>query len=146
MALTMSWYGLGVSHVANAAEDWDTDAFSVTLHTSTYVPNQDTHDFGDDLTNEVANGTGYTTGGIALAGKTRTYDTATNEVRLDANDVTWNFTASKTFRYCVIRKVRGGAESANELVGYGDFGSDQTTSTDFTITWGATGIFKITAA
>lgn len=146
MALTMKWYGIGVSHVANAAVDWDTDTLKVQLHTATYTPNQDTDDFANDATNELANGNGYTTGGITLSSMTRTYDTGTNEVRLDAADVTWNFTASKTFRYAVIYKSRGGASSADELVGYGDFGSDQTVSTDFTITWGSSGILKITAS
>lgn len=146
MALTMKWFGIGVSHVNNAAVDWDTDTIQVSLHTSTYTPNQDTDDFFNDCTNELANGNGYTTGGIALASLTRTYDTATNEVRLDAADVTWNFTASKTFRYLIVYKKRGGASSADEVIGYGDFGSDQTVSTDFTVTWGATGILKTTAA
>jgi hypothetical protein len=146
MALTMKWFGKGLDHLANGAIDFDTDTIKASLHTSTYTPNQDTDDFFNDCTNELASGNGYTTGGATLASKTRTYDATSNEERLDAADVTWNFTASKTFRYLVIYKVRGGASTADEVIGYGDFGSDQTVSTDFTVTWHADGILKITAS
>lgn len=146
MAATTKWYGLGVSHVANGAVDWDTDTIKVSLHTSTYAPNQDTHDFFDDATNELGAGNGYTAGGVALTTKTRTYDAATNEVRLDADDPQWTgFTA--TFRYAVFRKARGGAASADELIGWIDFGGDvQVQAGTFTIQLDATGAFKITAA
>lgn len=146
MALTMSWFGNGLHHLANGAVDWDTDTIKITLHTATYTPNQDTDDFYNDATNELATASGYTSGGITLTSATRTYDSATNEERLDAADVTWNFSGSVTFRYAVIRKARGGASSADEIIAWGDFGSNQTLSTDFTIQWHANGILKITAA
>ena len=143
MAATILWFGEGASHVANAAVDWDTDTINVMLTTSTYVPNQDTHNFRDDVTNEIT-GTGYVAGGAALAGKTRTYDAGTNEVRLDATDLTWTgLDPAAAFRYGVIYKARGGAASADELVAYIDFGADQDPGgSDFTIQWAATGVLK----
>lgn len=144
--LTMAWFGKGLDSLCNGAIDWDTDTFKITLHTATYTPNQDTDDFFNDCTNELSTANGYTAGGATLASCTRTYDAASNEERLDASDTTWTITGSITFRYCVIRKARGGASSADEVVGYGDFGSNQTISTDILITWAATGILKITAS
>jgi hypothetical protein len=67
--------------------DWVTDTIKCTLHTATYAPNQDTHTFASDLTNELATGGGYTAGGVTLASKTTAYDSATNQTRLDAADV-----------------------------------------------------------
>lgn len=138
---TGKWYGLGARQQwsATAADrvDWVGDTIKVTLHTATYTPNQDTDDYFNDATNELAGGTGYTAGGETLASKTLTYDTASNTVRLDAADVTWTFSASKTFRYAVIRKDTGVA-TTSVLMGYVDFGSDQTTSGTFTLQWDAT--------
>jgi hypothetical protein len=145
MAVTTKWYGKGLSHLANGAIDFDTDTIKVMLTTSTYTPDQDTHDFRDDVTNEIS-GTGYTAGGATLASTTRTYDTATNEVRLDAADSSWT-SASFTARYAVFYKSRGGASSADELIGYINFESDQTVSSGtFTLQYASDGVFKITAS
>lgn len=62
-------------------------AATVMLATDSYVPDQDAHDFVNDVTNEAA-GTGYSAGGIVLTGVTVTLDTATNTLALDADDVT----------------------------------------------------------
>jgi hypothetical protein len=60
----------------NKEIDWDSDALVWTQHTSTYVPNQDTHAYVSDLTNELTTGGGYTAGGLAIASPTRTYTAA----------------------------------------------------------------------
>lgn len=146
MAVTAEFFGLGVSHIANAAIDWDTDTIKVLLTTSSYTPDKDAHNFRDDVTDEVANGNGYTTGGATLANKARSYDTATNEVRLDADDPSWTG-ASFTARRAVFYKSRGGASSADELIGWIDFGgNEQVTSGTFTIQFDSTGAFKFVVA
>jgi hypothetical protein len=54
-----------------------------------------------DLTNELANGNGYTTGGIALTGVTWTESSGT--VSFDCDDAAMTASgATKTWRYCVI--------------------------------------------
>lgn len=146
MAVSASWYGKGLQAALMGGVDLDSDTIKVTLHTATYTPDQDAHDFFDDATNELATASGYTAGGVALASKAASYDTASNEVRLDADDVAWTFSGSVTFRYAVIRKARGGASSADELIGWVDFGSSQTVSVPFTIVWAATGLLKVTAS
>lgn len=128
------------------AIDLDTDTFKLMLTTATWTPNQDTNDFRDDVTNELAAANGYTTGGVTLASVTVTYDSATNEVRWDAADSTFNFTGSVTFRRGAFYKSRGGASSADELVGYIEWDSDQTVSTTYTIQWDPTGILKTTVS
>jgi hypothetical protein len=145
MAVSAKWYGKGVDHVLNGALDWDADTIHVSLHTSTYTPDQDADDFFNDATNEISGG-GYPAGGNALASKTRTYDGASNTIKLDAADSSFTFTASKTFRYAVIYKKRGGAASADELLGYVDFGTDQTTDQTYNIVWHADGILKAVVA
>jgi hypothetical protein len=143
MAATITWYGEGASHVFNGAVDWDTDAIKIMLVGSAYAPNQDTHNFRDDVTSEIT-GTGYTAGGAALANKVRTYDGASNEVRLDADDLTFTgLDPATAFRHGVIYKSRGGAAGVDELVAWIDFGADQDPGgSDFIIQWATTGILK----
>ena len=81
-------YGNFLVKALNKEVDWDTDTIKVALTTSSYTPNQDTHDYFNDVTNEVT-GTGYTAGGNTLASKTITYDDANNVIILDAADSTW---------------------------------------------------------
>lgn len=60
------WYRQGLAKAMNKEVDWDTDAFKLTLHTSTYAPNLDTHAYVSSLTNELATAGNYTSGGFAL--------------------------------------------------------------------------------
>ena len=101
------------------------------LVTSTYSPNKDTHDYRDDVTNEVS-GTGYTAGGQAVT-VTVTDDTANDRQDVSFTDVSWA-SSTITARAAVIYKSRGGASSADELVCYIDFGADvSTTAGTFTL-------------
>lgn len=119
-------YNSCLDDMAKGAIDFDTDTFKTLLVTSSYTPNKDTHDKRDDVTNEVANGNGYTTGG-ATSACTVTKDTANDKVTLSFAAVSWS-TATITARGAVIYKSRGGASSADELVAYIDFGGDVSSS------------------
>lgn len=143
MAVTAFWYGQALSKALSKQIDWANDSIKVMLCTATYVPNQDTHVYKDvSVTNE-ATGTGYTTGGVALASKTMTYDNTTNKTTLDAADVTWA-SSTITARYAVIYDDTPATNKP--LLGYVDFGADQSSSSgNFTISWDAAGIFTITA-
>lgn len=150
MAVTSKWYGKALEgqYGTTAARrvDWATDTIKVALCTSSFTPNQDTQDFYDDLSNEVANGNGYTTGGATLGTKSVNYDASTNVMSLRAAASTWS-AATFTCRYAVVYKDTGSA-ATSPLLGYTDFGGDeQVTSGTFTITWDATdGVLKITAS
>src|SRR5690606_7830921 len=99
MAVTAKLYGLFLKSLANKEIDLETDTLKVMLCTSSYSPNQDTHQYKSSVTNEVS-GTGYTAGGKTLTGVTVTYDTGTNTLTLDADDVTWS-SSTITARYAV---------------------------------------------
>jgi hypothetical protein len=115
-------YNSCIDELARADIDFELDTFKAMLVTSTYTPDKDTHDFRNDVTNEVANGNGYTTAG-ATSTVTVTKDTANDKVTIQFGAVSWA-TSTITARGCVYYKSRGGASSADELVAYNDFGSD----------------------
>lgn len=129
-------------NIMNGTIDLDTDTIKVMLVTSAYTPDQDAHDFRDDVTNEVS-GTGYSAGGAALANKAVTADNTDNEGVFDADDLTWS-TSTITARGAVLYKSRGGASSADELICYLDFGADKSSSGgNFTLQWAAEGIINL---
>ena len=144
MAVTALLYGSFPAKLANKEIDWDTDTVKVALCTSTYSPNQDTHDYFNDVTNEVS-GAGYTAGGATLGSKSVNYTSGTNTQAFDAADTVWS-TATITARYAVIY-VSTGTSSTSPLIGYVDFGADvSSTAGDFTIQWAAGGVFTIAVA
>ena len=110
---------------ANGSIDFDTDTFKVLLTTSSYTENKDTHDFRDDVTNEVT-GTGYTAGGNTVTVSV-TLDTANDRVDISLGGTTWT-TSTITARKAVYYKARGGLSSADELIAVNDFGSDVVSS------------------
>jgi hypothetical protein len=145
MAVTALLYGkLWENQFGSSAINWSSDTIKVALATSTYTPNQDTHDFFNDVTNEVT-GTGYTAGGATLGSKTATYTSGTNTCAFDAADTSWT-TSTITARYAIIYKSTGTA-STSPLIGYVDFGADVSSSGGtFSITWDSAGIFTLTVA
>jgi hypothetical protein len=157
MTVTSAWFGLALAHSwggVTAGEtqyfiDYLSDTIKVSLHTSSYTPNQDTAEFWSACTNEVSNN-GYTTGGATLGTKTLTYTAGTNVLMFDAADPTWTAGAawSSYPRIAVIYKV-GGTAATSPVMGYIDFGANVTTiaSTNiFTIIFATAGIFTITPA
>lgn len=147
LAVTGFWYGNGVKHVVTDAI-WTSDTIKVALTTSTYTPDQDAHEFFSSVTNELATANGYTAGGLTLGTKSVAYDATTNQTRFIAANAQWTATAgnSITARKAIIYKSTGTA-STSPLLGWVDFGADVTATGDnFTITWDATGVLRITAS
>jgi hypothetical protein len=138
-------YGNFLLKALNKEVDFDTDTIKVALVSSSYTPDQDAHDYLNDVSTYEVSGTGYTAGGNTLASKTATYDSANNVIVLDAADTTWA-SSTITARYAAIYDSTG-TSSTSALIGYVDFGSDQSsTNGNFTITWDSTGIVRITVA
>lgn len=134
MSGTWHWYGTAIEKMAEGSIDLDTDTFKLMLTTSTYTPNQDTHAFRSDVTNEVGASGTYAAGGATLAGGTFAYDTASNEYRIAWTSPSFT-SATITARTAVIYKSRGGAATADELVAYCTEASDVTsTAGTFTVT------------
>lgn len=103
--------------------DYQTDVFKVMLVTSVYVPDFETDDRRDDVTNEVV-GAGYTAGGDVTT-LTETDDTVNNRLDYAVADVDWP-ASSITARGAVIY-VDKGASANDILCAYVDFGSDKST-------------------
>lgn len=142
-AVTGFMYGVPVKNQydGTAVVDFDTDTIKVALLTG-HTPNQDAHDFFNDVSANQITGTGYTAGGATLGTKTATYDTASDQTRLDAADTTWT-TSTLSATHAVVYKDTGTA-STSALMGLLDFGATVTTTAGtFQITWDATGIIVI---
>lgn len=145
MAVSAKVYGLAQQSLANKEIDWDTDTIKVMLCTSTYTPNQDTHRYKSDVTNEVT-GTGYTAGGATLTSCTVSYNSTGNVLTLDAADASWA-TSTITARYAVIYDSTPATDATRPLIAYVDFGADVISSGGtFSIVWDAAGIVTLTAA
>ena len=106
------------------ATDWLSDTIQATLHTTTYTPNIDTHELAADLTNEVANANGYTTGGVTLASKTVSYNATGNVTTFGCATFSWTASGGDIqFRYVVVWNT---TPVGDPLIGYVDYGSTQT--------------------
>jgi len=119
--------------------DFDTDTLKLALVTSAYVPAATTHDFFDDITNEVT-GTGYTAGGVTLTGVTLTETAGT--VKLDADNVTVTQSGAgfSNARYGILYKSTGTA-GTSPLFAYIDFVTDVgNVASDLSVNWNAAGI------
>lgn len=147
MAVTIKCYGHAGDHLRDGDVDWAGDAIMLALTTSAYAVAQGTDEFFDDVTNEIAAGGGYSSGGFALSGMVETYDSATRESRFDADDFSVGaLTPASPFRYGVIYDDSG-TPSTSILLAYINFGADQDPGgLPFAIQWASTGVFYIQAS
>lgn len=138
---------LGGDSAGEAAIDFLSDTIRCALHTTTTSFAQDTDEWFGDVTGEVGSGNGYTSGGFTLTTKAVAQSGAT--VTFDSADPVWTgATATWTARACIIYKDTGAA-TTSPLIGYMDFGTDQTINPGDTLTInvdGTNGWFKITRA
>jgi hypothetical protein len=120
-------YNSFMRDIATGQVDCDTDTFKMMLVTSTYTASK-SHAKRSDITNEVAAGSGYTTGGNACALTVAATDNVNNDVEISFSVTSWT-SATITARAGVIYKSRNPAvPSGDELVGYVDFGSNITST------------------
>jgi hypothetical protein len=142
---TGKFYGKAFVSLFNKEIDIDSDTIKVMLCTSTYTPDQDAHQYKSSVTNEVS-GTGYTAGGATLGSPSATYTGGTNTFAFDGADTSWT-TSTITARYAVIYDSTPASDATRPLIGYVDFGSDQSSSAStFTIVWDSAGILTVTVA
>ena len=144
---TFKWYGNVPLAFFNEEIDLLSDTIKVALTTSAYVPDQDAHDYFNDVTNEFGTGNGYTAGGATIANDTLTYTTGTNVMKYDGDDVSWTSSTITNARVAVIYDSTPGTAATNPLIGYIVFDADVSTSSGtLTITWDSAGIATLTAA
>ncbi len=148
MAISVNWYPLGLQHAMKADTNSDLEVADLflALVTDAYTPNRDTDEFWTTVVgSELANGNGYVTNGFDVTGATFSYDTASDQVRLDIGDPSWTFTAAKTWRYGVLYERTSGTDASRKLFGLLTWDSNQTVSTAYTLTIDAAGLLYLDA-
>ena len=123
----------------DASNNW------VLLVSDGYTPNFTTHDFEADVTNEIANGNGYTTGGQTLASAALTLETiAGEELKFDTADPQWAASTITSAMAAVIYDSTG-TDTTDALVMVADFGTAVSTSNGtLTVQVATNGWFYIT--
>lgn len=106
------------------------------LFTSSYVPSANTDELYSGLSNEVASGGGYTTGGVALTGGA-SGNSGTNAY-FNANDATWA-AATFTARWGVLYNT-----ADSKIKAIFDFGGDKVvTGGTFTVVFNGGGLISV---
>ena len=115
------WFGKGLAAVASGAIPLGGADIYAMITTSSYTPNQDTHQYRSDVTNEVS-GTGYTAAGKACTCSVA-YDSTSKEVRFIVASPSWT-SATITGRTVVFYRKLGGASSSDPVIGYVTYDQD----------------------
>jgi len=151
MAITtgsFNFYDSVKGQIGKGLVDLDTQTFAVLLTTSAYTPDSATHNFVDDITNEVAGGTGYSRQNLAnpsfvLSGG------GNGQMKFDSDDPVWTASGgSITARYWVLFENTNVTDATRNLVAWGllDNSPADVTATDtntLTITVNAGGWFTM---
>lgn len=152
MAVTAYWYAAAFLAAFNEEIDYLTDLITVSLHTAGgYVPNQDTHNYQDDLTDELSTANGYTAiGASGTSGKalgTKTHGNTNNVNKFDHADPQWTATSTGISAQIMVTSCAGpGALTTNSLLWWMNFGTLETASGGgtFTVAMDAAGAATIT--
>lgn len=107
------------AYIGDGTFDLDTDTIKVALFTSALTPNVATQSVLADISsNEVANGNGYATGGVALTSCTFTQTAGTAAFK-SGNNPSWTGSgAGFAARYAVLYKAGNANGRTNPLIGY----------------------------
>lgn len=135
-------YGKFLAKLCQAQFNWTNDTIKVALLSSTYTPNQDTHEFWSDVSSHEVSGTGYTAGGKAVTNKSLYYDADNNTQQLRCDSVSWE-NSTITARYAVVYKDTG-TPSTSPLIAYVDFEQNLSSNNGtFQVTVPSDGLLKI---
>lgn len=111
---TFTLYDSVAELIADGTIDLDTHAFKMALLDSGYTPSQAHDEWADVSGDELANGSGYTTGGETLTGIT--WGQTSGVATFDSDPVVWNASGGPiAARYAVIYDDTA---SGDKLLGY----------------------------
>ena len=104
-ATAWSIYNLAKKHIGNGVIKLGTDAFKIQLHTSASNASTFTLSASSELTNQVANGNGYTTGGKALASVIWTVGASAKQYKFSSGNPIWTASGGNiaNIKFAVIR-------------------------------------------
>lgn len=94
------------------------NTFKITLHTSTWTPNNSTNEVFADATNELSTANGYTAGGITLTGVALTQTAGV--VKFTSSAAVWTASGGSipAWRTAVVRAVGTLNGKVDPIVGY----------------------------
>lgn len=105
-----------------------------------YTPNIDTHLNWGDISSAQCSGTGYTSGGVALASPTATVNNTNDNAVFDAGDASWTgLQLAQTPSHAIIYDD---THANDALIGYIEV-TTATNGGDYTIQWNGSGIFTL---
>jgi hypothetical protein len=111
---TFAWYGPGLKRILEGDIDLNAHTFKAALASSSYTPNQDTHDDWADVSANEVTGTNWAAGGQTLS-ITTGIDTANNRVSFTATDIS---VASVTLSDGKHLVIYDDTHASDALVGY----------------------------
>lgn len=143
MAITASGlYGLTLEKmfIDTAAQSLEAETHKALLVQDAYTHNYDTHDFRDDITNEVS-GTGYTTGGATFT--TTNITLSSGVLTYDHDDVSWS-SSTITNAMAMVGYFNVGSAATDMLIYLLDFVTAVSTSNGLLLVQiNASGVFTL---
>lgn len=140
MAVTISIYPSWKDKIGEAV-NLASDSLKVALLTNSATYNSAHDEWADISANEIANGNGYTTGGLALSSVTWTSDGTNN--KLDAADAQWTASGGAITAYKAA--IYDDTVAGDPLIAFIDLDGVQTANDGavFKLVWNAAGIFTL---
>jgi hypothetical protein len=111
-------YDNAIKFLMNGTLDLDSNTIKLALFSSSMTVDLVNHDTFSDITGEITNGNGYTTGGATISGKTLTQ--ITNGTKFSSDNIIWTASggAIPAWRYGVFYAVGTLNGIVNPLIAY----------------------------
>lgn len=143
---TFLWYGNAFKAAFNKEIDFNTDVVRMALANSSYTPDQDAHDYFNDVRANEVTGTNWAADGVQLTTPTVTYTGGTNVTKFDADDVSVSTVTLSDGKHSIFY-VDTGTDSTSALIGYITWDTALAPSAGtLSVTFNAAGIATITAS
>lgn len=140
MPVSTYWYAPAFISAFTKKIDLDSETkINALLTSSSYTPNQDTHQYHSSITNQLSTANGYTSEDGSDTGLSLTSTSITNTnnvITFDTVDPQWTSSgAGFTARIIVLTDVSSGVSATDPLILWSDFGQNETASGGGTFTY-----------